>query len=105
MRRKASGCAKGSAATGAGAASLPVAVFVYSAAITRTSQVTVDAKAGAYAGSTVDVSTVDKLHRTPAERRTVTLRRAPTRVVRNGKPWYRNGSVGKHLSDIGCGTG
>jgi putative ABC transport system permease protein len=48
------------------AASLPVAVFVYSAAITRTSQVTVDAKAGSYAGSTVDVSTVDKLHRTPA---------------------------------------
>ncbi len=48
------------------AASLPVAVFVYSAAITRTSQVTVDAKAGAYAGSSVDVSTVDSLRRTTA---------------------------------------
>ncbi len=55
------------------AASLPVAVFVYSAAITRTSQVTVDAKAGSYAGSTVDVSTVDKLHRTPALDRVGTI--------------------------------
>lgn len=55
------------------AASLPVAVFVYSAAITRTSQVTVDGKAGAYAGSTVDVSTVDKLRRTPALDRVGTI--------------------------------
>ncbi len=56
-----------------GAASLPVAVFVYSAAITRTSQVTVDAKAGTYAGSSVDVSTVDRLHRTAALDRVGTI--------------------------------
>jgi hypothetical protein len=45
------------------------------------------------------------LRRTRPQVRNVTLRRAPSRAVRNGKPWYRNGSVAKHLRNIGCGAG
>lgn len=48
-----------------GAASLPVAVLVYSGTITATSRETVNAKAWIYAGAGVAVSTVDSLHRTP----------------------------------------
>jgi putative ABC transport system permease protein len=48
------------------AASTPIAVLVYAAALTQTSQYTLDAKAGLVNGSTVAVQSVDPVARTPA---------------------------------------
>ena len=47
------------------AASTPIAVLVYAATLTQTSQYTLDAKAGVVNGSTVAVQSVDPLRRTP----------------------------------------
>jgi putative ABC transport system permease protein len=55
------------------AASMPVAVLVYSGAITSTSRTSVDAKAFIYAGSNISVSTVDSPHRTAAMDRVGTI--------------------------------
>lgn len=54
------------------AASLPVAVVVYSGGITATSRDTVNAKSLVYVGAPVAVSTVDKLHHTAALDRVAT---------------------------------
>ena len=48
------------------AASTPIAMLVYAAALTQTSQYTLDAKAGLVNGSTVAVQSVDPVRRTPA---------------------------------------
>ena len=48
------------------AASTPIAVLVYAAALTETSQYTLDAKAGLVNGSAVAVQSVDPIRRTPA---------------------------------------
>ena len=48
------------------AASTPIAVLVYAAALTQTSQHTLDAKAGVINGSTTAVQSVDPIRRTPA---------------------------------------
>ena len=48
------------------AASTPIAVLVYAAALTQTSQYTLEAKAGLVNGSTVAVQSVDPIERTPA---------------------------------------
>lgn len=48
------------------AASTPIAVLVYAAALTQTSQYTLDAKAGLINGSSVAVQSVDPIARTPA---------------------------------------
>ena len=48
------------------AASTPIAVLVYAAALTQTSQYTLDAKAGLVNGSTVAVQSVDPVARTAA---------------------------------------
>jgi putative ABC transport system permease protein len=48
------------------AASTPIAVLVYAATLTGTSQYTLDSKAGLINGSTVAVQTVDPIERTPA---------------------------------------
>jgi putative ABC transport system permease protein len=48
------------------AASLPIAMLVYAAALTRTSQYTLDAKAGLINGSTTTVQSVDPVRRTAA---------------------------------------
>ena len=48
------------------AASTPIAVLVYAAALTQTSQYTLDAKAGVINGSTTTVQSVDPIRRTPA---------------------------------------
>jgi hypothetical protein len=42
------------------------------------------------------------LRGTPREARSVTLRRAPTRLSRDDKPWYRTGGVARRLAWIGC---
>jgi putative ABC transport system permease protein len=47
------------------AASTPIAVLVYAAGLTQTSQYTLDAKASLYNGSDVAVQSVDPLRRTP----------------------------------------
>ena len=48
------------------AASLPIAMLVYAAALTQTSQYTLDAKAGLINGSTTTVQSVDPVRRTAA---------------------------------------
>jgi putative ABC transport system permease protein len=48
------------------AASLPIAMVVYAATLTQTSQYTLDAKAGLINGSTTTVQSVDPVRRTPA---------------------------------------
>jgi hypothetical protein len=48
------------------AASLPIAMLVYAAALTQTSRYTLDAKAGLINGSTTTVQSVDPVRRTPA---------------------------------------
>jgi putative ABC transport system permease protein len=48
------------------AASTPIAMLVYAAALTQTSQYTLDAKAGLINGSTTTVQSVDPVRRTPA---------------------------------------
>ncbi|HST66383.1 MAG TPA: FtsX-like permease family protein [Mycobacteriales bacterium] len=48
------------------AASTPIAVLVYAAALTQTSQYTLDAKAGVINGSTTTVQSVDPVRRTAA---------------------------------------
>jgi putative ABC transport system permease protein len=47
------------------AASTPMAVLVYAAGLTQTSQYTLDAKARLFVGSEVDVETLEPLRRTP----------------------------------------
>ncbi len=58
------------------AAAMPVAVLIYSGAITSTSQATVDAKAGIYSGAPVSVSTAQALRPTPE------LRKVGTSITR-----------------------
>ena len=48
------------------AASTPIAMLVYAATLTQTSQYTLDAKAGLVNGSTTTVQSVDPVRRTPA---------------------------------------
>ena len=55
------------------AASTPVAVLVYAATLTQTSQYTLDAKAKVYVGATQAVQSVDPMRRTPETDRVGTL--------------------------------
>lgn len=71
------------------AASMPVAVVVYSGAVTATSRTTVDAKASIYAGSKVSVATTYTPKETPA------LRRVGTSLTR-----YVGGTLGADDADV-----
>jgi len=71
------------------AASLPIAMLVYAAALTQTSRYTLDAKAGLINGSTTTVQSVDPVRRTPATDAVGTL------VVR-----YLYGKVGNQPDDV-----
>jgi putative ABC transport system permease protein len=71
------------------AASVPIAMLVYAAALTQTSQYTLTAKAGLINGSTTTVQSVDPVRRTPATDAAGTL------VVR-----YLYGKVAGQPSDV-----
>jgi putative ABC transport system permease protein len=55
------------------AATMPVAVSVYAAGLTRTAQYTLDSKARLFVGSNVSVNSVDPVRRTPATDRLGTV--------------------------------
>jgi len=71
------------------AASLPIAMLVYAATLTRTSQYTLDAKAGLINGSTTTVQSVDPVRRSAATDAVGTL------VIR-----YLYGKVGDQPTDV-----
>ena len=71
------------------AASTPIAVLVYAAALTQTSQYTLDAKAGLVNGSTVAVQSVDPIRRT-----------APTDAVGTVVVRYLYGAVEGQSGDV-----
>ncbi|HEX5494916.1 MAG TPA: FtsX-like permease family protein [Mycobacteriales bacterium] len=55
------------------ALAMPVAMVVYSAGITKTSQYTVDAKTGVFIGGRASIVSVDRIRRTPALDRVATM--------------------------------